>query len=57
MLSRRDSPWYPTMKLFRQDRWNGWDGVFDRVAEELRLVVKGHNSPSLLRAEQSRISK
>ncbi len=46
MLSRRDSPWYPTMKLFRQDRWNGWDGVFQRVAEELRFMVERCNSPA-----------
>jgi len=53
MLNRQDSPWYPTMKLFRQDRWNGWDGVFQRVAEELRLVVEGRDAqPSTSRAIQ-----
>ena len=46
MLRRHDSPWYPTMKLFREDRWNGWDGVFQRVAEELSLVVQRRNSPA-----------
>jgi hypothetical protein len=30
------SPWYPTMKLFRQSRPGDWDGVFDCVAAELR---------------------
>jgi tetratricopeptide (TPR) repeat protein len=40
MLNRRDSPWYPTMKLFRQDTRNGWGAVLHRVAEELRVTVK-----------------
>ena len=47
MLSRSDSPWYPTMKLFRQEMWNGWDGLFRRVAEELSFMVEGHNGPGL----------
>jgi hypothetical protein len=27
MLARADSPWYPTMMLFRQSRAGDWDGV------------------------------
>ena len=30
-----DSPWYPTMRLFRQDRLGEWGPVFRRMAEEL----------------------
>jgi Flp pilus assembly protein TadD len=36
LLDRPDSPWYPTMRIFRQDRGGDWDGVFKRVAEALR---------------------
>jgi hypothetical protein len=32
------SPWYPTMRLFRQDRWGDWVGPIDRVAEALRAL-------------------
>jgi tetratricopeptide (TPR) repeat protein len=32
---REDSPWYPTMRLFRQTRRGDWTGVFERVAQEL----------------------
>jgi hypothetical protein len=39
MLDRRDSPWYPTMKLFRQRKWGDWDDVFQRVAEELKILT------------------
>lgn len=33
---RADSPWYPTMKLIRQQKPGDWDGVFERVERELR---------------------
>lgn len=36
LLDRQDSPWYPTMRLFRQAAAGDWDGVFDRIAEAVR---------------------
>jgi Flp pilus assembly protein TadD len=38
MLERTDSPWYPTMRLFRQSpsQSGQWQPVIARVAEELR---------------------
>jgi hypothetical protein len=36
LLEREDSPWYPTMRLFRQTRMGDWDSVFERIAAELR---------------------
>ncbi len=35
-LERPDSPWYPTMRLFRQRRLGDWREVFDRMATELQ---------------------
>jgi tetratricopeptide (TPR) repeat protein len=35
MLAREDSPWYPTMRLFRQARPGDWAGVVGRVIEAL----------------------
>jgi hypothetical protein len=32
LADRDDSPWYPTMRLFRQRRWGDWDEVFARIA-------------------------
>jgi tetratricopeptide (TPR) repeat protein len=32
LLEREDSPWYPTLRLFRQRRWGDWDEVFRRMA-------------------------
>jgi tetratricopeptide (TPR) repeat protein len=39
MLNRKDSPWYPSMRLFRQSNWNDWDSVFRSVIEELKMMV------------------
>ena len=36
VLGRDDSPWYPTMRLFRQERPGDWAGVFERVAAALQ---------------------
>jgi hypothetical protein len=36
---RTDSPWYPTMRLFRQSRYGDWDGVIAEVAAALRERV------------------
>ncbi len=36
MLGREDSPWYPTMRLFRQPGHRDWLAVMAQVAEELR---------------------
>jgi tetratricopeptide (TPR) repeat protein len=35
LLDREDSPWYPTMRLFRQSTLNVWDDVFERMAEAI----------------------
>jgi tetratricopeptide (TPR) repeat protein len=41
MLHREDTPWYPTMRLFRQHRGGDWTDVIARMAGELRAVVQG----------------
>lgn len=40
LLGRDDSPWYPTMRLFRQQERGDWDGVFQRVCEELLRTLQ-----------------
>jgi len=35
LLNREDSPWYPSIKVFRQQRPYDWAGVIERVAAEL----------------------
>ena len=40
MLGRDDSPWYPSMRLFRQEKREDWEGVIERVAAELADLAK-----------------
>ena len=35
LLGREDSPWYPSMRLFRQPQLGDWSAVFTRLAAEL----------------------
>ncbi len=42
LLGRDDSPWYPTMCLFRQARPGDWPDVFDRVDRAL-TALKGES--------------
>jgi tetratricopeptide (TPR) repeat protein len=35
MFQREDTPWYPTMRLFRQSKLGNWASVFGRMASEL----------------------
>jgi ADP-heptose:LPS heptosyltransferase len=46
LLDRENSPWYPTMRLFRQTATGDWEGVIERVRRELTEV-------SQRRAQQS----
>lgn len=38
-LDRSDSPWYPTMRLFRQQRRGDWAAVFSGIENELRELM------------------
>ena len=40
LFDRSDSPWYPTMRLFRQRRAGEWDPVVAEVREQLQALVK-----------------
>lgn len=39
LLERADSPWYPTMRLFRQERVDDWAGVVRDMEAVLRPLV------------------
>jgi tetratricopeptide (TPR) repeat protein len=52
LLGREDSPWYPTLRLFRQRERGDWNPVIERVERELagRIAVRPK------RPEQSQLS-
>ena len=35
LLGRIDSPWYPTMRLYRQPSPGDWDAVIEAVGRDL----------------------
>lgn len=37
LLNRADSPWYPSMRLFRQPKIDGWEMVIAEVCSELQV--------------------
>ena len=39
LLDRTDSPWYPTMRLFRQAAVGEWDGPIERLRQELTALA------------------
>ena len=44
LLERTDTPWYPTMRLFRQPQPNDWEGAFRAVRAELAArLAQPHN--------------
>ncbi len=39
LAGREDNPWYPTMRIFRQETFMDWAPAFDRIAAELLKKV------------------
>jgi len=40
LLGRVDSPWYPTVKLYRQDAKFDWYPVLERVNKDLKALLE-----------------
>jgi tetratricopeptide (TPR) repeat protein len=40
LLVRKDSPWYPTARLYRQASRGNWSGIFARVAADLVREIR-----------------
>lgn len=44
LLGRKDSPWYPTLRLFRQHRPRDWSDAIARVTADLQSYLGGDAS-------------
>jgi hypothetical protein len=44
-LNRRDTPWYPTMRIFRRQRGESWQDLIARVAREIERECSAGPSP------------
>ena len=49
LLDRDDSPWYPTVRLFRQTETHDYEPVLDRVRSELLALAAQHQEKSRAR--------
>src|SRR3984885_12029048 len=50
LTERADSPWYPTMRLFRQLHRGAWGDVFGAMAGELAQLVERRGAPCMVSA-------
>ncbi len=39
MTERLDSPWYPSVKIYRQDKPHKWAGVINSIVNDMKLLV------------------
>jgi FkbM family methyltransferase len=51
MEGREDSPWYPTMRLFRQSRRDHWEDVVERVQAALQARLQGGVAATLTHSD------
>jgi tetratricopeptide (TPR) repeat protein len=40
MLGREDSPWYPSMRLFRQERAGEWEPMFAKIVHSIKTLAR-----------------
>jgi tetratricopeptide (TPR) repeat protein len=48
LTERADSPWYPTMRLFRQSQRAIWSDVFEAMARELSVLAERRAAPRVV---------
>jgi Flp pilus assembly protein TadD len=44
LLGREDSPWYPTLRLFRQERAGEWEQPIHRMADALATMLEARKA-------------
>jgi Glycosyltransferase family 9 (heptosyltransferase) len=54
LLQREDSPWYPTVRLFRQTTPGQWSDVLTRVAAALHETVGGSATTRAVTPDEAR---
>ena len=57
LLDREDSPWYPGMKLFRQEKPGDWPGVLRQVKCEIEKILRPASHNDLMTLAQAAIEK
>ncbi len=44
LLQREDSPWYPSLKLYRPPAIHAWDPLLERLGDDLAAVLSGDHT-------------
>ncbi len=44
LLRREDSPWYPSLKLYRPPALHAWDPLLERLGDDLAAVLAGDHT-------------
>lgn len=47
LLDRNDTPWYPTMRLFRQEQAGNWESVITTIINELTESITYYENDSI----------
>lgn len=50
MLERSDTPWYPTMQLFRQPESGDWESVINEITQKVKWLLDLPREPFTMRA-------
>src|SRR3984957_12712521 len=53
LTERADTPWYPTMRLFRQMRRGVWSDVFEAMASEVIQLAERRTTPRMVSTPSS----
>jgi Tetratricopeptide repeat/Glycosyltransferase family 9 (heptosyltransferase) len=48
LLNRNDSPWYPTMRLFRQIQFGSWGTVLDNIESALLELIQSSSVKQII---------
>ena len=48
LRGRDDTPWYPSMRLFRQRSLGNWEDVFTRMAAEVERLISNQDSATIM---------
>jgi ADP-heptose:LPS heptosyltransferase len=40
MEERSDSPWYPSMRIFRQEKQGDWASIIEQAGSELQKLIR-----------------
>ena len=51
MLEGDSSPWYPSMRLYRQKQPGQWHEVLGRMGKDLRKLASAHSDDSAIASE------